>query len=114
MSSSSSGASRPDGNHRVPRKGARTLTRRVVRIDPDRRAEIDLHYLGQALLRLAQEQYDLERGTQQRPLTSHPGGAREAAHGAHRRPSGAPPGPRGGRARSAGPWRGGGATELPA
>lgn len=87
------------------------LTRRVVKIDPDRRTEIDLHYLGQALLRLAQEQYDLERGTQQRPLMSRPGGAHEGAHAAHTRPSGRPPVPRGGRAHSAAPWRGEGVAK---
>ena len=34
------------------------LTNRRIRIEPERREEVDLHYLGRALLRLAHEQYD--------------------------------------------------------
>lgn len=79
MSSSSSADMRPEGKHRAPRRGGRTLKKRLIRIEPDRREEIDLHYLGQALLRLAQEQYDLERGAKRR---SSPDSASAPPHGA--------------------------------
>ncbi len=77
--SSSSSDTRPTGKHRVPRKGGRTLTKRTIRIESERRSEIDLHYLGQALLRLAQEQYDLEGGPN-RPGTHHQERALDRPH----------------------------------
>ncbi len=58
--SSSSSAARPRGNHRAPRKGGRVLTGRSVRVEGTRRTELDLHHLGRALLRLAQEHYDAQ------------------------------------------------------
>ncbi len=88
MSSSSSTDKRPAGNHRVPRKGGRTLKMRLIRIESDRREQIDLHYLGQALLRLAQEQYDLERGPN-RPATSVLETAAARPHAAHVGPNAA-------------------------
>ena len=62
------------------------LTKRSIRIESERRSEIDLHYLGQALLRLAQEQYDLERGPN-RPAAPGPAGAPVRALEAHRGPN---------------------------
>lgn len=58
MSSSNSRAPRPQGAHLAPRKGGRVLTGRNIRIEGTRRSELELHYLGRALLRLAQEHYD--------------------------------------------------------
>lgn len=89
MSSSSSADMRPEGNHHAPRRGGRTLKKRLIRIEPDRRDEIDLHYLGQALLRLAQEQYDLEHGMK-RP--SSPGSAPAPPHETRPGPNGSPGG----------------------
>lgn len=58
MSSPSSHAHRPQGAHRAPRKGSRVLTGRSIRVVGTRRTELELHHLGRALLRLAQEHYD--------------------------------------------------------
>lgn len=54
---------RPPGNHRAPRRTARLLTKRRVTISPERLKEIDLHHLGSALLRLAQEDFDVVRAS---------------------------------------------------
>ena len=89
MSSSSSADMRPEGKHRAPRRGGRTLKKRLIRVEPDRRDAIDLHYLGQALLRLAREQYDLERGMNRRPS---PDSASAPSHEAHPGPNGPPGG----------------------
>lgn len=89
MPSSSSDEMRPVGTHRVPRKGGRTLTKRLIRIEPDRRHEIDLHYLGRALLRLAQEQYDVER-TRRHTVAAAPEEAPAPPHEPRRRPNGPP------------------------
>ena len=87
----SSSNSRPQGDHRVPRRGGRTLTKRVIRIESERRSEIDLHYLGQALLRLAQEQYDVEHGAAPSPANLPDEGS-DRAHVAHTGPNGPPRG----------------------
>lgn len=72
MSSTSSDAWRPQGTHRAPRRGGRTLTNRRIRISPERRKTIDVHHLGRALLRLAQEQYDAGSGSTGGPHPSPP------------------------------------------
>ena len=49
------------GHFRTPRgskAGGRTLTNRLITVTPERRAEIDMHHLARALLRLSQEEYD--------------------------------------------------------
>ncbi len=58
MPSSSSQDHRPTGRHQAPRRGGRSLTNRRIIVTGDRRDEIDLHYLGKALLGLAHDQYD--------------------------------------------------------
>jgi len=101
MPSSSNADAQPSGEHRVPRKGGRTLTKRAIRIESERRSKIDLHYLGQALLRLAQEQYDLEGGPN-RPVAYRLEGAPDRAHVPHTGANGPPRGPGRGGARGAG------------
>lgn len=83
MPSSGSTDDQPRGTDRVPRRGARTLKERHVRIEADRRTEIDLHYLGHALLRLAQQQYDAERSAHD--------GAESGASRTAERPAPGPP-----------------------
>lgn len=92
MPSTSSPDMRRDDSHRVPRKGSRTLTKRHIRIESERRDAIDLHYLGQALLRLAQEQYDLEGGPN-RHIPQLGEGARDRPHVARTGANGPPRGP---------------------
>lgn len=41
-----------------PRKGGGLQTDRRIHLTPERRDQIDVHHLGRALLRLAQERYD--------------------------------------------------------
>lgn len=41
-----------------PRKGGGLQTNRRIDLTPERRDQIDVHHLGRALLRLAQERYD--------------------------------------------------------
>lgn len=53
-----SSRSRPGGSRCPPRRGASLQTNRNIRIHGVRRAQIDTHNLGRALLRLAQERYE--------------------------------------------------------
>jgi len=87
-----SSSSRPQGRHVAPRRGGRVLTGRRIRVEGARRAEIDVHYLGRALLRLAQEHYDADHAEPDTPAPEPGTRAPVRPHVPDTGAKGAPPG----------------------
>lgn len=78
-----SSSSDPSRQHRAPRKGGRVLTGRRIHVDATRRVEIDVHHLGRALIRLAQEHYDASGTAQGGPAPERSAEAPVRAHAPH-------------------------------
>ena len=105
MSSSSNGASRPQGRHQAPRRGGRVLTGRQIRVEGERRPDLDIHHLARALLRLAQEHYDASQQAGPSKATKPTAKAPVAPHGPRTGPNGPPRGLRPEEARTSPPGR---------